>query len=419
MTEARLKKTSIGEIPVDWDVVKVKDLGEVITGTTPRTAVKEYWNGSYPFVTPTDISESKYVSVTERTVSEKGLEEGRCIPRGSVVVTCIASIGKVAIAARPCITNQQINAIICTPENDPQYVYYAMAFRTNILKTWAGQTQKPIVKKTLFEKFPIPRPLLPEQRKIALILSNVDEAIRKTDEIIAKTEELKRGLMQQLLTRGIGQETFKKTKIGEIPQEWNLVKLEEIVDSYRNGIYKRSRYYGQGIPSVRMYNIKDGKVNTKGAPLLEVTEKELLLYGLSAGDIVINRVNTIDLVGKAGVVPDGLGTATFESKNIRVRLLRDRCEPDFLAYFLGTSVYYKQIRATVKPAVAQATINQEDLDEIQVCLPSLPEQLEIVSILSNVDAKIEKERQAKGYLEQLKKGLAQLLLTGKVRVKVN
>lgn len=172
---------------------------------------------------------------------------------------------------------------------------------------------------------------------------------------------------------------YKMTELGEVPEEWELVYFRQIVYSYRNGIYKPSRFYGRGIPSIRMYNIKGGKVNKAKAPLLDVTKPESIDYGLKPGDILINRVNSIDQVGKAGIVQEDLGAATFESKNIRVRVRPERCSPPYLAYFLCTSLFLKQIRSIIKPAASQATINQDDLDWIQICMPPLSEQQEIAS----------------------------------------
>jgi len=199
----KIKQTQIGKIPEDWEVVKLSDIGEIITGTTPSTKVKEYWGEGYQFVTPTDFSESKYVHTTERYVTQKGAKKARLIPKDSVMVTCIASVGEVSMTLKECITNQQINTIVCDKEINPHYIYYVMVFRKKILKRWAGITTSPIIKKSLFEKFSIPLPPVPEQKAIAQILSTADEAIQKSDEIIAKTEKLKKGLMQELFTKGV------------------------------------------------------------------------------------------------------------------------------------------------------------------------------------------------------------------------
>ena len=194
------KDTEIGRIPKEWEVVKVGEIGEVITGTTPSTKVKEYWGDGYLFVTPTDFSNNKYVHQTERSITPEGVEKARVIPKDSVMVTCIASVGEVAMSSEECITNQQINSIVCNEKTNPHYVYYAMKFRKNVLKRWAGITTSPIVKKSLFEKFPLPLPPLPEQQKIAEILSTVDKRLELLRNKKEKMERIKKGLMNDLLT---------------------------------------------------------------------------------------------------------------------------------------------------------------------------------------------------------------------------
>lgn len=194
------KETEIGRIPKGWEVVRILDIGEVVTGTTPSTKVKEYWGEGYPFVTPTDFSDSKYVYGTERSVTLKGAKAARLIPNDSVMVTCIASVGEVSIASKVCITNQQINTIVFSKEIDSHYVYYTMLFRKKILKRWAGITTSPIIKKSLFEQFPLPLPPLCEQRKIAEILGTVDKRVELLKEKKQKFERIKKGLMNDLLT---------------------------------------------------------------------------------------------------------------------------------------------------------------------------------------------------------------------------
>jgi type I restriction enzyme S subunit len=195
------KDTEIGRIPKDWEVVRIKDLGEVITGTTPSTLIKDYWDGIYPFVTPTDFSETKYVYKTERKVTTKGVGKGRLIPKDSVLVVCIGStIGKISLAFEECITNQQINAIICKDRINPHYVYYAIASRKNMLRAQAGITAKPIINKSLFEKLRLPLPSTLEQKRIADILSTVDKKLETERNEKARLERIKQGLMDLLLT---------------------------------------------------------------------------------------------------------------------------------------------------------------------------------------------------------------------------
>lgn len=199
-SEFRFSKELGCEIPKGWEVLPLAVIGEIITGTTPSTKIQEYWGEDYPFVTPTDFSDSKYVRKTERKVSSKGASKGRVIPKNSVMVVCIASIGEVALAAEECITNQQINSIICNEHVDPHYVYYTMLHMKHVLIRWAGSTTSPIIKKSLFEKFLILLPPLHEQRKIAEILSTADKKLELERERKEKLGQIKRGLMNDLLT---------------------------------------------------------------------------------------------------------------------------------------------------------------------------------------------------------------------------
>ena len=259
---------------------------------------------------------------------------------------------------------------------------------------------------------------LQEQQKIASVFSILDDLLQKTDLVIDLTQRLKRGLMKKLFTQGIGYTKYKRTEIGEIPLEWKIVKMKELVRSYKNGIYKKSSHHGHGVLNIRMFNIQDGKINSNKTPLLEVTHEEMLDYGLKENDILLNRVNSADLVGKAGILGQEIGPAVFDSMIIRIRLLNELCVPKFLNYFLNTKMYYRQIEGKIKHAIGQSSINQDDLNEILIGLPLISEQHKIISIISGVDNRIEVEKSMKSNIRCLKSGLMQTLLTGKLRVKV-
>jgi len=208
----KLKKTEIGEIPEDWEVVRIKDIGSVITGTTPPTSVKEFWDGEIPFVTPSDFEgDSIYVSRTERKVTKTGAQKGRIIPKNSLLAVCIGStLGKIALSCDECITNQQINAIVC--ENfkvNPFFVYYFLLKNQGLLKAYAGTTAKPIVKKSLFETFLIPLPPLHEQHEIAEILKTVDQKIEIEKRKKELYEELFRTMLNKIMNQEIDVEKIK------------------------------------------------------------------------------------------------------------------------------------------------------------------------------------------------------------------
>ncbi|WP_298668410.1 restriction endonuclease subunit S [uncultured Methanofollis sp.] len=234
--------------------------------------------------------------------------------------------------------------------------------------------------------YTFPLPPIEEQRRIAEVLWAAEDVIVKDEALLAEAEHYKQVMMRELFSKGIGHEEFREVKkVGVVPKEWRICTLNRVAQSFKNGIYKKDKYYGTGYPSVRMYNIQNGMININGAPLLDVTKEELDDYGLKCGDILINRVNSIDLIGKAGIVPNGLGPITYESKNIRVRLDLNKVYPSFVGYFTQTDRYFSQIMMRVKSAIGQATINQNDLNHLLVPLPPLPEQRQIASILSAID----------------------------------
>jgi type I restriction enzyme S subunit len=147
------KPSELGDIPEDWEIQSISNLGSIITGSTPSTAVDCYWGGSIPWVTPTDIGNKKDISNSERKITKRGLQSIRSLPANSVLVTCIASIGKNAILRSAGACNQQINAVIPNEGVDVDYLYYTVEFSKERLKQCAGVTATPIISKALFSEF--------------------------------------------------------------------------------------------------------------------------------------------------------------------------------------------------------------------------------------------------------------------------
>ena len=196
------KETEIGEIPESWEVVQIGEVGQVVTGNTPKTSVPEYYGGPYMFIAPGDISEAQYVTKTNKHVSAKGLKVLRPLPCDAVLVVCIgATIGKTAMTSvEPSVTNQQINAIIPNAKAFPHYVYYAITYRSRSLPSLAGRAAIPIVKKSIFAKFPILLPPLSEQQAIAETLQAFDIKIAALEQEGECLDELFHAMLDELMT---------------------------------------------------------------------------------------------------------------------------------------------------------------------------------------------------------------------------
>lgn len=184
----------------EWEVKRVLELGEVVTGGTPRTDVEAFWGDGYPWITPTDISTHRDMFTSERTLTQKGLSAIRALPANTVLVTCIASIGKNAILKTGGGCNQQINAVTPNKNNSAEFLYYVFEASKQYLLANAGTTATSIISKAAFEQLTFKVPPLSEQTAIAAVLSDMDAELAALEQRRDKTRALKQGMMQELLT---------------------------------------------------------------------------------------------------------------------------------------------------------------------------------------------------------------------------
>ena len=184
---------------VQWRKVRLGEVGEIVTGSTPATTKAEYWNGEYNFYSPADFDDHIYCCKTERTVTKAGVNTGRSIPANSIMVACIASIGKIALSGSEGITNQQINTIVPNEEYDCVFLYYLLSLKATAIKNKAAQTTIPIINKEDFSSLEFSVPDFTEQHRIASILSGIDAKIAAEEKVLEKYEKVKKGLMERLL----------------------------------------------------------------------------------------------------------------------------------------------------------------------------------------------------------------------------
>ena len=211
-----------GKVPVGWDVSKVKDFGEVHTGKTPPTAESNVFSENatdprYPFITPGDLGENKHIFTAERYVTEKGILYSHKLPIGTVCVVCIGStIGKIGIADTEICTNQQINSLVPNKDNCGEFFYYMMLHRTLHFKEIAGVNATPQINKSDFKKYKLLRPKNRlDQEQIAEKISVLDGGVLKNKNKIQFLKNLKKALMQNLLTGRVRVDVEKINKLLE------------------------------------------------------------------------------------------------------------------------------------------------------------------------------------------------------------
>jgi len=264
------------------------------------------------------------------------------------------------------------------------------------------------------KKFPIILPPLSEQMEIAEILSSVDDAIEKTDAIIEETKQLKKGLMQKLFAEGIGHTRFKETKIGRIPEAWKVIRLDELL--------VKARQRNPAKKPLEPFKYID--VSAVSNKLFKITEKAVLL-GRDAPSRARKEIRVDDIIyatvrpylKRIAMVPKELDGEICSTGYCVLRCNRDKSFPQYI-FFLMLTYRVNETLKTLQVGTSYPAISDSDVCKLLVPTPPYSEQKQIAQILSEVDAKIEKEVATKAELEQLKKGLMQVLLTGKVRVKV-
>lgn len=215
-----------GKVPKGWEVARVKDYGFVQTGKTPPTAEPKVFSETenetrFPFITPGDVGGSKYISISERYVTEKGIGYSFKVPANSVCVVCIGStIGKIGITKIESCTNQQINTLIPNDSNSGDFFYYMMEYRRPHFKEIAGINATPQINKSGFEKYKLLRATTKEEQEgIAIRIKSTDENILSKQTKIQTLQCLKKSLMQHLLTGKV-----------RLPQEF-IVQFEETIES--------------------------------------------------------------------------------------------------------------------------------------------------------------------------------------------
>lgn len=179
---------------VEWDTIKICDIGSIVTGKTPKTSNSSYYGGDIPFLTPSDDMTVKYVNKTKKTITEEGRlsVKNSTLPANAVCVSCIGSdLGKVVITTEETVTNQQINSIIVdSTKYDVDFIYYSMVKLGKVLKFHSKtSTAVPIINKSNFSQYEILCPSLNVQRKIGNLLSIIDKKIELNNELNNNLEQ--------------------------------------------------------------------------------------------------------------------------------------------------------------------------------------------------------------------------------------
>ena len=370
----------MSEIPDTWINTNLKTVANLVTGNTPSTKSPEYYGGSVPFVKPGDLDSADPITVTEQQLTELGAQQSRLVRAGSTLVSCIGNLGKVGFAGVPLATNQQINSAEFHREIvDDRYGYYLCKTLKSWMERESSATTIAILNKGKFGEAPFPLAPLPEQKRIANKLDTVLTRVDAVNTRLARVAPLLKRFRQSVLSAAVNGGLITEASLSS-PKNWRSVTLGDLIeDGPKNGLYKPSSAYGAGVRILRIDSFYDGKVSDWASlRLLSIDSSELKQFGLMNGDLVINRVNSIEYLGKCALVEGLQGECVFESNMMRFRLSPRLANPRFIRTWLCSEAARTQIVAKAKHAVNQASINQSDVCGLKLQLPPLSEQTEIV-----------------------------------------
>ena len=376
-------KLRFKEFDGDWNLSTLANISSIITGNTPSTSNREYYDGEFLFVSPVDIQENRYIEKTKTTLTANGFSKCRHIPENSVLFVCIGStIGKVAQNKVICATNQQINAVIPKKGYSSDFLYLQLERLAPNIKLNAGVQAVPLINKTEFGKTLLNTPTFIEQTKIASFLSAVDEKVSQLTQKHQLLSQYKQGMMQKLFNQQI---RFKADDGSEF-DEWTENKFGECINVFDNlrkpisaleRIAGNTPYYGaNGIQSYIDGYTHDGEF--------------VLIAEDGANDLInypIQYVNGKIWVNNHAHVVSG------HHEKIQNKFLKYRLKSlDFTKYLVGGG---------------RAKLNAGAMKEISFSAPCLEEQTKIADFLSSIDQKIDVVSEQLEQAKLWKKGLLQ------------
>jgi type I restriction enzyme S subunit len=372
-----------GRLPAGWRWSALADVARILGGSTPSSSVQEYWNGDILWVTPTDLSTLVGHTVVDsaRKITIEGFASAglELLPAGSVVMSSRAPIGYLAIAGRPLATNQGCKSFV--PNESliiPEFLYLALSYQMpTIVAAGAGATFAEVSKSKL-ESIEIALPGITEQRRIVAALDERRAALEDTQ---AKAREVTD--LCEALRRKLTLEAFATNPVAAESRSWPWARLRTLIESTKNGLYTPENNYGAGTPILKMFNIGrfTGRFELRRLDRISLSDDELRPFRLEPGDIVVNRVNSAELVAKSALVTEREAGSIFESKNIRLRVRRAVADPSYICAALNNEFTRRQIFDGRKQIIGMATIDRETLDNIEIALPPLEEQISIMNRL--------------------------------------
>lgn len=363
-----------GEIPgsfaISWEQRKVSGIGNIVTGSTPKTSVSDNYGGEFLFVSPADIQENRYVDETITTLTKKGFDQGRKIrEKASLFVSIGSTIGKVAQINQESTTNQQINAVEPYDNFDDDFIFTSLENISGSIKAIASNQAVPIVNKTTFGETEIQVPLeLGEQQKIGQYFVNLDHLIT-----LHQRKQCILYIMKKILCG--------KSKQLEKSISWEQRKTIDIADYSKGNGYSKGDLTDAGTPII-LY----GRLYTK----YQFAISEVDTFAVPRNGAVYSQGNEVIVPASGETAEDIARASAVEKSGVLLggdlNILRpfDFMNPLFLALAISNGEPQQEL-AKKAQGKSVVHIHNSDIQEVTIAYPSRTEQDRIVSVFCQLD----------------------------------
>lgn len=401
------------KIPADaklacgWRWVPLTEVAKLESGHTPSRKNPEYWGGDVLWLSLKDMQRltSRYVLDTVDKPTMLGIENSsaRLLPAGTVALCRTASVGKVAILGREMATSQDFVDWVCGQHLDPEYLYWALSSSSAAFDVEKqGSTHKTIYMPTL-ERLNVLLPPLDAQRRVATILDKADAIRRKRQEAIALTEQLLRSTFLEMFGDSLTN-----------AERWPWVSMDKIVAETQYGTSAKANEERQGLPVLRMNNLTyTGGLDLADIKWCEIAPDDLAAYTVRRGDILFNRTNSPELVGKTAVWTLDEEFA-FAGYLIRVRLGETRALPHYVSGFLNSDYGKRMLFAMQKTSNNMSNISATDLRRIRLPLPDIAQQQKYSRFVEALLSSAPRRREALAQADNLFNSLVQRAFSGQL-----
>ena len=405
-------------MPDGWESLNLGELAEIRRGASPRPIKDEKWFSpeGRGWIRISDVSKSnKYLRRTTQYLSNEGVAKSVKVNPGDLIMSICGTIGTpIILDMEACIHDGFVFFDKLSSKTSAEFMYYFLQLKSKEFESKGQPGAQKNLNTSIVKATDLFLPPALEQKKIAEILSSVDDAIQKTQQVIDQTQKVKKGLLQELMTKGIGHTKFKKTEVGEIPVSWAVHPVSAVCSDIIDCKNRTPPKSENGHPVIKTPNVREGRLlfsnitYTDEKSYIEWTKKGVP----KANDIVLTREAPI---GEACIIPDGISPCLGQ-RTMLYRFDQSVNNPKFFLFqFLSDLVQEQLMRSSGGSTVGHVRVG--DMKSFAVVRPPLEEQREIVRAIESVESLLLVIESQHTRLTQLKSGLMQDLLTGKVRVK--